>query len=336
MLSQQLLILLGTYNGARFVREQLESIQRQTVTDWTLLIRDDGSSDGTIEILEHFSQSDHRIVVLHDRRGRFGVVGNYGELMREALKRRADIVFFSDQDDVWLPTKMSEQISQIEALEKASDQEMPILVHSDLEVVDAALERVHRSFLEFQGIAHESRWPLKVLLVQNFVTGCAMAINRPLLEIATPIPTAAVLHDWWLAVCAAACGQIGYLPTPLVRYRQHGSNEIGAKGWWRLMNPFRTNFRKRWEKGTRTFLQTLAQAKALHQRLLERCGPKAQENAALAERYAECLELRPLDRLRMLRRTGIHRQGLLAQWLFCLRLLLMPVHLNGNAYPPPV
>lgn len=336
MLTQNILILLGTYNGARFLQEQLESIQRQTAIDWTLLIRDDGSRDGTLEILERFSQSDDRIVLLQDLHGRLGVVRNYGELMRKALERQADVIFFSDQDDVWLPSKMSEQVNQIEALQKSYGQATPILVHSDLEVVDAALDRVHRSFMEFQGIANESQWPLQVLLAQNFVTGCATAINRQLLEIATPIPTTAVMHDWWLAVCAAACGKIRYCPTPMTRYRQHGFNEIGAKSWWKLLNPFQTDFRKRWEKGTWTFLQTLAQAMALYQRLLERCGPGIQANAALAEQYARCLELPPLKRLNMLRRTGIHRQGLLAQRLFCLRLLLMPVYRNGQVYPHPV
>jgi rhamnosyltransferase len=335
MLSQQLLILLGTYNGDRFLREQLESIQRQTVTDWTLLVRDDGSIDGTLEILERFSQSDRRIVSLHDRRGRLGAVGNYGELMRKALERQAGIVFFSDQDDIWSPTKVGEQIGRIKELEKAYGNETPILVHSDLEVVDATLHRIHRSFMHFQGLSHEVSGPLRVLLVQNFVTGCATAINRALLELAVPIPTTVVMHDWWLALCAAACGQMAFLSHPTVFYRQHGRNEIGAKSWWKLLNPFHTNLARRWEKGTGTFLQTLAQAGALHQRLLERYGLEARESAALAQQYAGCLELPPWTRLDMLRRTGIHRQGFLGQCLLCLRLVLMTA-VKDKPYLRPV
>lgn len=335
MQRKRILILLGTYNGARFLREQLESIQRQTVSHWTLLIRDDGSQDETIEILDRFADQESRAIRLTDQHGRRGAVGNFGELMQRALDFSPDIIFFSDQDDIWSPIKVGEQMSRIEELEKAYGKETPILVHSDLEVVDATLHRVDRSFMHFQGLSHEADEPLRVLLVQNFVTGCATAINLALLRLAIPIPTTAIMHDWWLALCAASCGQLAYSSHPTVFYRQHGQNEIGAKGWWKLLNPFQTNFQKRWENGTQTFLQTLVQAKALHQRLRER-ESEARQNAAFAEQYAGCLGLRPLKRLNMLRHTGIRRQGILGQWAFCARLFLMPVQGKRQPYVSPV
>jgi hypothetical protein len=107
----------------------------------------------------------------------------------------------------------------------------PILVHLDLDVISEQLERIHPSFMGYQGLTHESRDPLRVLLTQNFVTGCATAINRPLLELATPLPVDVIMHDWWLALCAAACGRIEYLPHALFQYRQHDANQIEAEGF---------------------------------------------------------------------------------------------------------
>ena len=109
--NQRICVLMGTYNGARFVRDQLRSIQEQTLSDWTILVRDDGSQDGTLEILLDCAKTDRRIRCVHDSYGRLGIVGNFGELMRIACLGAADYVFFSDQDDVWMPNKIAYQVA---------------------------------------------------------------------------------------------------------------------------------------------------------------------------------------------------------------------------------
>lgn len=322
---QKVFVLLGTYNGRRFLAPQLHSIQQQEIQNWTLLIRDDGSDDNTPNILAEYMTKDDRITCVDDNHGHLGVVGNYGELMRTALERGADIIFLSDQDDVWLPTKMLDQIRQIEELEYKYGKDKPILVHSDLVVVNERLKQIHPSFMRYQGLAHEPGEPLRVLLVQNFITGCATAVNRPLLNLAVPVPHIVVMHDWWLGLCAGACGQIGYISTPTVLYRQHERNEIGAQGVWNLLNPIRTNWFGRWKSGTQTFLLTTVQAAELLQRIVERYGEAVRRAVFLSQQYAACLRHSRFKRVAMLSQVGIHPQGPLRQLLFWLRLLLMGI-----------
>ena len=217
-------ILLGTYNGERFLGEQLRSIEAQTFSSWRVIARDDGSSDGTRSMLEEFGHRyGERFQLITDDAGRLGPAGNFGRLLAAST---APFVCFCDQDDVWLPEKVA---TLVEAAQTRPTNQ-PLLVHSDLEVVDDALRPVSPSFWAFEGIS-PSRDSLNQLLVQNCVTGCACLINDRLREIALPVPPAAIMHDWWLALVAAACGEIRPVPAALVRYRQHGSNDTGAKRW---------------------------------------------------------------------------------------------------------
>lgn len=315
-------ILLGTYNGSRFLVEQLQSFQKQEWTEWSLLVRDDSSTDGTTEILNEFENSDARIRRLRDEFGRLGAAGNYAALMGAALAAAPDFVFFSDQDDVWLPAKLSDELFHLQKLETMYGK-IPLLVHSDLVVVSENLRMIHPSFMRYQAMVHEFQSPLEVLLAQNFVTGCTMGINRSLLELAVPVPEHVIMHDWWLALCAAACGQIGYISTSTVLYRQHERNEIGAQGLWNLLNPARTNWFSRWKTGTQTFLQTTVQAAELHQRIAERYGEAAKHAVFLSQHYAACLRQPRFKRAAMLYHGGIHPQGPLRQFLFWLRVFLL-------------
>ncbi|HDL08042.1 MAG TPA: glycosyltransferase, partial [Desulfobacteraceae bacterium] len=192
---RKIFILMGTYNGSPFLAEQLQSIQNQDLRDWTLLVRDDGSKDDTCNIVADFTKKDNRIVYISDDNKHLGVIGNYGRLMRAAMDSGAETIFFSDQDDVWLPYKMSRQIRHMAEFERLYGRDTPVLIHSDLKVVDKRLNTISDSFMVYQGIANESKSPLKILLAQNFVTGCATVINRPLLEIALPIPENVMMHD---------------------------------------------------------------------------------------------------------------------------------------------
>jgi glycosyltransferase involved in cell wall biosynthesis len=317
-------ILLAAYNGAEWLAEQLESIQRQTFTHWRLLVRDDGSSDGTPDIVRAFAARDGRIELLADGGGRLGLLGNFAVLMEAALQTSAGYFAFCDQDDVWHPEKLAWQMKCLAAAEQVSPSHTPIAVHSDLAVVDAQLRPIHASFLRYQGLWHEAGRPLRTLVVQNFVTGCTLLINRPLLELAVPLPGEALVHDWWLALCAAAAGRLEFVPRATVSYRQHGRNTIGAKRWWTQLVPKLRHFATR----GKSLLDTLKQADALRMRL-EQSGEATQNQRFLGD-YCRVRDVgsNALTRIRRLRRLGVHRQGrlrnivMLAQW--CLAPAAIP------------
>jgi len=260
-------ILMATHNGAPFVREQIESIRAQTFSDWTLFIRDDASTDKTATIISEAASTDARIVIITDGRGRLGVTGSFSALATYALTQQAGPVLFADQDDVWFPTKVEHTLATLQNAEAARRPNTPVMVHSDLVVADRLGQRRHQSFMRFQRIRHEDTHALRTLLVQNFVTGCTVMVNRPLLELATPIPGAAVMHDWWMALCAAACGTIAFLPEPTMAYRRHEANAVSVRGFWRTMNPVLTDWRALWRDGVVNHSKTVDQARALVARL---------------------------------------------------------------------
>jgi rhamnosyltransferase len=322
--SRKVIVLLATYNGAEFLLDQIQSIQGQTISNWTLLVRDDGSEDNTRDVLEKLAAKDTRIRCIHDTRGCLGAARNFGELMRIAWVEGADIIFFSDQDDVWLPTKMMKQIDALDEMEDSYGRETPILVYSDLEVVDRWLQPIHHSFMRYQGLTHEAQSSLRVLVTQNFVTGCATVINRPLLELAVPFPPYILVHDWWLALCAAACGEIGYQKASLILYRQHKSNQIGAQQSWSSINPWFSATRRRWKAEGWPLFKATGQAALLSERIVSREIPCSVETLSLLKRFAACAQEGRLRRLWTVSQLGLRRQGVLRQLLLYWRLLVSP------------
>jgi hypothetical protein len=277
-------ILLATYNGSQWLTQLLESLAAQQGADWRLLVRDDGSTDATGEFLRDAARRDARLQLVTDSAGRLGASGSFGQLMRHALATDAHYFAFADQDDVWLPSKLTTQLEALRNLEARSGRPLPLLVHSDLTVVDRAMCTLHRSHTELAGLYRDCPAPfaLRALLGHNFVTGCATLFNRPLLEAATPLPSGAAMHDWWLACCAAALGRIEYIPQPLVLYRQHGSNEIGAgRALLRLNRLLRAQ--SRIQRG-------VAQASALRQRLRELGVADDHPAARIVQDYAGLFE----------------------------------------------
>jgi rhamnosyltransferase len=320
----RIFILLGTYNGARFVGEQIKSIQAQTVTNWNLLIRDDASNDGTVELIADVAKADERIRLVSNGHDRQGIVGNFGELMRIAHSEGSDYIFFSDQDDVWTSTKIAEQLAYLRRMEGCYGRNIPILVYSDLEVVDEQLRRIHPSFMSYQRLNHESRDPLRVLLTQNFVTGCATAINRPLLDLAVPLPSTVIMHDWWLALCCAACGHIAYLSQALVRYRQHGANQLGAEGMLTMINPLSEASSRRLSRSEYYVSGSIGHAAMLSKRIVSRSIPCAADALVLLRRFAACGEKGRLRRLWTVFQLKLRRQGIFRQLLLYWRFLISP------------
>ncbi|MDX2007810.1 MAG: glycosyltransferase family 2 protein [Meiothermus sp.] len=222
-------ILLATYNGAKYLEAQLESLFSQTFQHWRILARDDGSSDGTVEILRDFVERyPQRLEIIKDGQLGLGAKGNFARLMQHS---RAPYVMFCDQDDIWLPNKIEQTLGAMLTLEATIGRQTPILVCTDLAVVDGNLQAIAPSLAAYQHLEPASGQPWKKLLVQNFVTGCTVMINQALCERAMPIPPEAKMHDWWLGLVAGVFGHLEYIPTATLLYRQHGSNDTGAAAW---------------------------------------------------------------------------------------------------------
>lgn len=221
-------ILMATYNGSLYITEQIESILAQTYKDWILTISDDGSGDNTVDIIESYvakyPQKIRRISGGHS-------FGNAREhffwLMQNCT---SDYICFCDQDDVWQANKLELFINAMGKLEFANGTELPLLVFSDLRVVDEKLNTIHPSIMLLQQQKAEIA-DYRELLFKNVVNGNAMMINAPLAKLASKCksPSDTIMHDWWIAITAARFGKIAYIDEATIHYRQHSGNDVGAK-----------------------------------------------------------------------------------------------------------
>lgn len=217
-------ILLSTYNGSKYLKNQLDSLFAQTYKDFEIVARDDGSSDDTVEIL-----SSYNVKVLNTGEN-LGAKMSFDALLEYAVNNSASEYFmFCDQDDVWNTDKIEKTLAKMQEM-KQQFGDIPLLVHTDLEVVDEKLNTINSSFMNFQKI-NPGINNFHNLLIQNTITGCTMMINRKLAKMCLPIPDKAIMHDWWIGLVATQFGEIGYVDEPTIKYRQHTSNTIGAKGF---------------------------------------------------------------------------------------------------------
>lgn len=218
-------ILLATYNGGPYLDAQIDSLVAQSCRDWTLMVHDDGSTDDTVAIVKRYEEAcPGRIVLLEDNASFRSASLNFGYLLE---KSDASYIMFCDQDDVWYPEKIEKTMARMLEMEQTYPG-LPLLVHTDLEVTDEDLHTIDDSFWHYGNL--DPRYDaLPRLLMQNFITGCTMMINRKLMEKALPIPENAIMHDWWLGLVASRFGKIGYLPEATVAYRQHAKNDTGAQ-----------------------------------------------------------------------------------------------------------
>ncbi len=208
-----------------YLTEQLDSILSQDYSDWVLWVRDDSSKDNTRNILNDYATRDSRIYILANDNLSLGARDSFSALLEQ--QEGVDYVMFCDQDDVWLPSKIQITLEAMVSVE-AQHGRIPILVHSDLYVVDTSLNLISRSFWKYQLINPEYK-NLNQILVSNNVTGCTAMLNKALIDLAIPIPEMAIMHDWWFALVASAFGEIAYINEPLIYYRQHGNNNVGAR-----------------------------------------------------------------------------------------------------------
>ncbi len=218
-------VVLATFNSEKHLEDLLDSIVNQTFGDFELVVRDDVSRDKTLEIIERYIKKDGRIRLVPNSVPSGSAAGNFFKLLNVELNGR--YVMCADADDVWLETKIEKTLELMQKSEQRFGEKTPILVHTDLSVVDQNLDIIAKSMFKYEKISAE-RKSFKNYISQNNVTGCTMMVNRALLRFAVPRPKKAVMHDWWLALCAAQFGEIAFLDIPTILYRQHGNNQVGA------------------------------------------------------------------------------------------------------------
>jgi len=207
-------IALATYNGERFLREQLDSIYGQTYKNIEVIACDDCSTDSTVEILEEYKKKFGLVYYINEKN--LGFVRNFEKLFTLCS---GNFIALADQDDIWLPNKLEILIKNI------GDSD---LIYSDAELIDENGDAIHHSLIEGSGVIVGSGRDFGYFLCNTSVTGCTVMFRRSLLEAVLPIPEFEKYHDWWLALCAAMYGGVKYTTDKLVKYRQHGENDTGA------------------------------------------------------------------------------------------------------------
>lgn len=215
-------IVMSTYNGEKYLADQVKSIQSQTFEDWQLLIRDDGSSDNTPSIIRNMAKKDDRIHFINDGQNEnYGVIKSFYHLVKYDS---ADYYFFSDQDDVWLPEKIEVTLKRAQSETSAK----PLLVYTDLKVVNEDLAVLQESMIKSQ--SHHANTELVQELTENTVTGGTMMINKALAD-KWQVYDNLLMHDWYLALLAASLGKLVYIDQATQLYRQHEANVLGARTW---------------------------------------------------------------------------------------------------------
>lgn len=210
-------ILLPTYNGEAYVKEQINSILNQTYTEIRLLIRDDGSKDKTVAIVKEIAKTDSRVSFIEDAAGNLGLVKNIEHLLRLST---APLIMFSDQDDVWLTTKIAVFVEN--ALLEGTNSKL--LIHSNCWVTDFKLE--NKRLFKGDSVLNKG---LKSCFFNYYVQGASSMITQSLKGDLLPFPESAYLHDRYIHLISEVTGKRIYINQPLMLYRQHDSNLVGSK-----------------------------------------------------------------------------------------------------------
>lgn len=233
-------IAMATYNGSKYLEQQIASIQNQSFTNWELYISDDGSCDDTLNIISRLCNNDHRIKLINtERQG--GVVNNFNRVLCETS---ADYVALCDQDDIW-PEDRLEKLHKFIISKENRDKSEPVMVFTDLELVKENGLQTMKSYYIENGFNPEDNLNIEQLKWFSTVYGCSTIMNRRLLDIALPIPPEVTMHDHWLALKALINRGLYFYDIKSVLYRQHENNAVGGsvKGLKGKMYNFKRNLK---------------------------------------------------------------------------------------------
>ena len=226
-------ILLATYNGGKYIWEQLESLFQQSCKLFHLYVRDDGSSDDTLKIVQQFHEMfPDRVTILKDSQKHRGAAKSFMYLLENV---DSEYYMFCDQDDIWMLEKIEKTFARMKEIETeyakkgTAAKKVPILVATDLGVVDEQLNLLSESFNKDLKIDVFRKHP-ELICVRHVVTGCTMMFNRAAKEASLPMSPRATMHDEWVALCVHFKGGIiSILDEATILYRQHTSNTLGAE-----------------------------------------------------------------------------------------------------------
>jgi len=217
MINKKVTILLATYNGELYLREQLDSIVNQSFVDYQLLIGDDCSTDNTVKIIEEYQLKYQNIDLICNIK-RLGHVLNFENLIKQV---DTGYIALCDQDDIWCEDKLLEAIN---ALESLNDNSSPILFHSDLQGIDRKNIKLYDSFFQKRGYAFPKKKSIDILLGRSGIMGNTMVFNQALKEKILPFPRDLIVHDYWIALVNEFMGIRITSPKVLVKYRIHNGN----------------------------------------------------------------------------------------------------------------
>jgi hypothetical protein len=214
-------IAILAHNSAAWLDALVESIIQQGVDNWRIVARDDASTDDTAACLAAWQQRLGERMMILPAGPNLGMNGNCDAVLAATTARW---VMFADPDDVWKPGKMAADIAAMRAAEAVAGDNIPIVVCSDAEVVDAQLQPIAASYWKWSGTDPNLCSVFHRLLVDSPVLGSTMMVNRALLKMSLPMSGAAACPDWWLALVACALGKIVCLRQTTVSYRRHPQN----------------------------------------------------------------------------------------------------------------
>lgn len=225
-------VLIATYNGEKYICEQIDSILSQCPFNTTIFVHDDGSTDLTKEILYKYENDNLGRFVILEGRSTGSPKANFMFIIEQALHYDIDYFFLADQDDVWLSNKFEIMINE---MHKVEQENKPCVIFSDMKVVDEKLNIIDSSFFKYID-ADPQRIAPNQLIMQSFIAGCSMLINRKSAELSTQYTNIEniFMHDWWIALIGAYIGNLVCVDDSLVLYRQHGSNQMGAHAFTKL------------------------------------------------------------------------------------------------------
>ena len=220
-------VLIATYNGEKYIEELMDSFKMQTEKNFCCYIHDDGSSDATMEKLINYKKKNDLNITILDYPPTGSAKANFISLLNHIHEPYA---MFCDQDDIWECRKIEILLNQIEAMEEEHGKDCPIMVFSDLKVVDESLNVIDESFMHFTG-KDPYQTNVNNLLATNVIPGCSSIMNRSLYELARKCSNVdnIMMHDHYVALIASCDGIINYCYTPLILYRQHDNNQLGAE-----------------------------------------------------------------------------------------------------------
>jgi glycosyltransferase involved in cell wall biosynthesis len=286
-------IVMTTYNGEKYLEEQINSIISSTYQDFELHIVDDGSQDATMKILERYKQQYPEKIYISQNKTNLGVTSNF---LNAISKTTSEYVMLCDQDDVWRKDKIARTLKRVKQMEIQFGKDLPIAVFTDAYVVDNKLNIMHESFFA-SGRLNPRLIDLPHLLMENKLIGCTVMVNGAVRRIlqSSPLPKRARFHDGWLGLIAASFGKIGFIKEPTLFYRQHDANVVGNRDFLSYILSRFSNPRK--------------QKEVLHAQYLQ-----AEE---FAELYNDLLDSKKLELI--IRFSKLHKENFIRRRIMLMR-----------------